>query len=136
MRALRAPLAGEESGRQVLAFGLVGTLTLATIDLVLSGRLTMFFDLAFITLCLGLGHLPRREAIFSVAFLPPLVLVLTFTVLGTLDPESLGHVEDGVLQSVIRGLTDHAAALAIGYALCLATLGLRQRSLVGPTRTG
>jgi hypothetical protein len=136
VRALRSPLPGEESGRQVLAFGVLATLAIATIDLTLSGRLTMFFDLAFITLCLGLGQLPRRDALFFVAFLPPLVLVLSFGVLGIVHPDGISQVEEGVLQSMIRGLTDHAAALAIGYGLCLATLGLRQRSLVGATRTG
>ena len=65
-----------------------------------------------------------------------MLLVLSFIVLGTVDPDGLGHVEDGVLQSVIRGLIDHAATLAIGYALCLATLGLRQRGPVATTRIG
>ena len=57
MRAVHAPL----PGRGVLLVGLTGTLAVASVDLFLSGRLTMFFDLSFITLCLWVGRLPARD---------------------------------------------------------------------------
>jgi hypothetical protein len=127
---------GQASARQVAAVGLLGTLTIALVDLALGGRLSMFFDLGFITLCLGLGLLPRRESSYVVAFAPPLVLMASFALIGVVDAGVVGHPDDGMVQSVITGLTNHAAPLAIGYALCLGALGLRQRSLVGATRTG
>lgn len=105
--------------------GLLGTLALAAADLLLSGRLTMFFDLGFITLCLGLGQLPSKDASYVVAFAPPLVLTLALAVLGAIDAEAVGHPDDGTVAAVIAGLTGHAAALAIGYALCLGALGAR-----------
>ena len=105
--------------------GLFGTLALAAVDLLLSGRLTMFFDLGFITLCLGLGRLPGKEASYVVAFAPPLVLTLAFAALGLIDAGAVGHADDGTFAAVIAGLTGHAAALGIGYALCLGGLGAR-----------
>jgi len=115
--------------------GIGVALAVATADLLMSGRLTMFFDLAFITLCLGLGQLPRRDALFVAAFAPPLVMVPTFALLGIVNPDGIGEAADGVLQTVLTGLTHHAAALAIGYALCLAALGARATSRVS-LRTG
>jgi len=119
----------------VAGAGLAGTLALALIDLLLGGQLSMFFDLGFITLCLGLGVLPRRDASYAAAFVPPLVLIVTFALLGAARPEAVGHPDDGIIEAVIAGLTVHAAALAIGYALCLAALGLRLRDPLSP-RTG
>ena len=125
MRAVPALQPGRSSGRRVLALGLAGTLTLAGIDLGLAGRLTMFFDLGFVTLCLGLGRLPSRRASYAVAFAPPALLVMVFGLLAVIDPGLLGHRGDDLLQAVIAGLTGHAAALAAGYALCLAALAAR-----------
>jgi len=131
VRALHAPL----PGRGVLLVGLTGTLAVASVDLLLSGRLTMFFDLAFITLCLWLGRLPARDASYVVAFVPPLLLVGVFAILGAVRPGLLEHPGDGVVQAVIAGLTDHAGALAVGYALCLGALGARLSGRLSP-RTG
>lgn len=119
----------------MLLVGLVGTLAVGSIDLLLSGRLTMFFDLAFITLCLWLGRLPARDASYVVAFVPPVLLVVFFAVLGGVRPGLLGHPGDGILQTVVAGLTDHAGALAVGYALCLGALGARLGGRLSP-RTG
>jgi len=119
----------------VVWLGLLGTLTLAAVDLLLSGRLTMFFDLGFITLCLGLGRLPGKEASYVVAFAPPLVLTTTFVVLGLIDADLLGHPDDGAFAAVMSGLTGHATALGIGYALCLVGLGARVTTGISP-RTG
>ena len=134
MRPWGVLVPGQGSGLRVLGVGLGSALLIALLDLVLTGRLTMFFDLSFITLCLGLGQLPRRDALFVVAFAPPAVLVAAFVFLGIVDPDTLGNHDDGVFQAVLTGLIHHAAALAIGYALCLAALGLRHRELA--TRTG
>ena len=125
MRAVPALQPGRSSGPRVLALGLASTLALAGVDLGLAGRLTMFFDLGFITLCLGLGRLPSRRASYAVAFVPPAILVVVFGLLGAFDPSLVGHRGDDLLQVVIAGLTGHAAALAVGYALCLAALAAR-----------
>jgi len=114
--------------------GIALTLAVAAADLLMSGRLTMFFDLGFITLCLGLGRLPARDASYVVAFAPPLVLTLALAILTVTGAEALGRPDDGTFAAVIAGLTGHAAALGIGYALCLGALGARV-SRVSP-RTG
>ena len=114
---------------------MVCCLATAGVDLVLSGRLTMFFDLVFITACLGLASRVRADAMFVACFAPPAVMVLAFAIIAVVDPGVVGQPDDGLLQSVIAGLTDHAAALAVGYALCLGALGVRQRDRLRP-RTG
>ena len=51
---------GHEPGRQVVALGLAVALTVVVVDLLLVGRLSLFFDLCFVVLCLGLAL--RRPA--------------------------------------------------------------------------
>jgi hypothetical protein len=43
---------GHEPGRQVVALGVALTLTAVSLDVLLVGRLTFFFDLCFVALCL------------------------------------------------------------------------------------
>jgi hypothetical protein len=119
----------------VLVLGVLGTLAIATVDLLLGGRLSMFFDLAFITLCLGLGLLPRPDASYGVAFVPPVVLVLAFALIAAVDPALVTDEAHGLGHAVLGGLSEHAGSLAVGYALCLAALGLRLRGGLSP-RTG
>jgi len=135
VQAPRLPVPGQESGPQVLVLGLGGCVGIVAVDLLLSGRLTMFFDLAFITLCLALTPLVRADGVFLACFLPPVMMVAVFGLVHLVDPEAIGNRDDGLLQSVIAGLTAHAAALAIGYAICLVALGLRLRGPLSP-RTG
>lgn len=97
-------------------------LALAGLDLLLGGRLSMFFDLAFISLCLGQAALVRDDHSFAASFGPPVQMIAAFIVLAVIDPTVLGQSHDSVVQSVIAGLTGHATALAIGYALFLVAL--------------
>lgn len=105
--------------------GPVAVLALAAVDLAMAGRLTMFFDLAFISLCLAQATTIRGDNgdnRMSAGFLPPLQLIGAFVVLALIDPTVLGQPHDSLVQNVIAGLTGHAAALAIGYGLFLAAL--------------
>lgn len=105
--------------------GPVAVLALAGLDLALAGRLTMFFDLAFISLCLAQAASIRGDngdSRMSAGFLPPLQLIGAFVVLAVIDSTILGKVHDSLVQNVIAGLTSHAAALAIGHGLFLAAL--------------
>lgn len=119
---------GVEPGRRVVVLGLAITLTVVAIDLLLGGELSLFFDLCFVALSLGLALAVRAGDFFTVGVLPPLLMVATFTLLGVVAPDAVAEAHDGVVQAVVSGLAIHSGALVAGYAACLATLALRQRA--------
>ena len=118
---------GREAGREVVALGLAVALTAIVVDVGLVGRVTFFFDLCFVALCVGLALAVRPTDFFTVGVLPPMIMVVVFTILGFSRPETIAHPEDGVIQAVVSGLSRHSAALVVGYLLCLACLAIRQR---------
>jgi hypothetical protein len=118
---------GREPGRQVVALGLAVALTAVVVDLALVGRISLFFDLCFIALCVALALVVRPTDFFTVGVLPPMIMVAVFTLLGITRPGVIAHPEDGVVQAVVSGLSRHSAALVIGYVLCLTCLAVRQR---------
>ena len=120
---------GNEPGRQVIALGLAVALTVVVIDLTVGEQLSLFFDLCFVVLCLGLALAVRPSDFFTVGVLPPLLMVSVFVLLGTVAPAAVAHRGDNVVQAVVSGLASHAGALVVGYGLCLGTLALRQRFL-------
>ncbi|MCW2845593.1 MAG: hypothetical protein JWN22_3509 [Nocardioides sp.] len=118
---------GREPGRQVVALGLAVALTAVTVDLALVGRISLFFDVCFVALCVGLALVVRPLDFFTVGVLPPMIMVVVFTLLGLTRPGMIAHPDDGVVQAVVSGLSRHSAALVLGYALCLTCLAVRQR---------
>lgn len=122
---------GREPGRQVIALGVALALTIVVIDVALVGRISLFFDLAFVAMCLALAIVVRPTDFFVVGVLPPLIMVGVFTLLGLSHPGVIAHPEDGVVQAVVSGLSHHSGALVVGYVLCLGVLAVRQK--VGAT---
>ncbi len=123
--------AGRESGRQVVALAVALALSALVVDLLLVGRVSIFFDLCFVALCVGVALLVRPTDFFVVGVLPPLVMLGVFTLVGLTRAEMIAEAEDGVVQAVLSGLSHHSLALLVGYALCLACLGVRHRALTG-----
>jgi len=119
---------GHEPGPQVVALGAALALTAVAVDLALVGRVSLFFDLCFIAVSLGLALVVRRADFFVVGVLPPLLMVGVFALLGLTRPAVIAHPEDGVVQAVVSGLSHHSGALVVGYLLCLGCLALRQRA--------
>lgn len=116
---------GHEPGRQVVSLGVALTLTAVSVDILLVGRLTLFFDLCFMVLCLGLAALVRRRDFFLVALLPPVLMTAVFGFVALVDRGAVADPGDSVLQAVVSGVATHGIALFIGYALCLGWLGWR-----------
>ncbi len=116
---------GREPGRQVVVLGVAVCLTAVCLDVLLVGRLTLFFDLCFMALCLGLAALVRRRDFFLVAVLPPLLMTGVFTFLALVARDTVGARDDSPLQAVVSGVATHGIALGVGYALCLAWLAWR-----------
>ena len=115
-----------------MALGVAGTLTAVSIDVALSGRLTQFFDLCFMALCLALAALVRRRDFFVVALLPPLLMIGVFTFVALVARDALADPGDSLVQAVVSGVVTHGIALFVGYALCLGWLGLAAAPLGRP----
>jgi hypothetical protein len=122
---------GREPGRQVVALGAALALTAVVIDVALVGRVSLFFDLCFVTMCVGLALAVRPPDFFTVGVLPPLIMVGVFTLLGLTRPAVIADPGDGVVQAVVSGLSHHSGALVAGYLLCLGCLAMRRRMLQG-----
>jgi hypothetical protein len=118
---------GRESGPQVIALGFALTLTAVSIDLLLSGSLSLFFDLTFVASCLLLARQVRPSDFFTVGVLPPLMMLGVFVLAGVVAPGLIAHPRDGVVQAVVSGLSVHAGALIAGYLLALGVLVHRAR---------
>jgi hypothetical protein len=90
----------------------------------MSGTLTMFFDLCFVTACLIGAMAIRRSDLFTAGVLAPLafaavVLVVAVAVDGA-------FVASGSLsKAFFTGLAAHAGALVAGYGVALAVVGGR-----------
>jgi hypothetical protein len=123
---------GREPGRQVVALGFALTLTAVSVDLLLSGSLSLFFDLSFVVACLLLAWAVRPDDFFTVGVLPPLMMLGVFALAGWVAPGLIAHPADGVVQAVVSGLSLHAGALVGGYLLALASLAYRARRLHQP----
>ena len=119
---------GREPGRAVVALGVAVALTAIVVNIALVGRVSMFFDLWFVVLCLGLAVLVRPGDFFTVGVLPPLIMVGSFVILAVDRPGAIASADDGLVQAVVSGLAHHSVALVCGYGLCLATLLARQRA--------
>ena len=101
------------------------------------GHLRLFFDLCFVVVCLGAALMVRPRDFFTVGVLPPLLMFGTMVVVALNGPKVIATAHDGVVQAVVTGLAHHSLALFAGYAVCLVTLLLRQRSaLTGGSTDG
>ena len=107
--------------------GVAVALTAVSIDILLTGRLTYFFDLCFIVMCLGLAALVRRRDFFAVALLPPLLMSRCSASSRWSARDAVAEPSDSLIQAVVSGVATHGVALVVGYALCLGWLGWRLR---------
>jgi hypothetical protein len=109
--------------RGVILASLLASLLCAVADCALTGTLTMFFDLCFITICLVGAMGVRREDLFTTAVLAPLALAAVVLMVAVGVPDAFGP---GPLSRVFFvGLAAHAGALVCGYGVALAVVGGR-----------
>ena len=118
---------GHEPGRQVVALGLALALTVVALDVGIGGRVGLFFDVAFVAVCLAAALLVRPDDFFTVGVLPPLIMLTVFALVAASRPVALARADDDLVQAVVTGLSHHAVALGLGYALCLLCLAVRER---------
>ncbi len=123
---------GRLSGRDVALAAAAATLLVVASDLVLTGRLSFFFDVTLVPLCLLAALAVRPRDFFWVAVLPPLLVLGTTVVLALSAHGAIADAGDGPVQSVVTGLATHGAATLACQALALAVLGVRRRVLAMP----
>lgn len=117
---------GREPGREMVALGVALALTAAALDLLVTGRVGVLFDLAFAGLCVALALAVRPRDFFTVGVLPPLLMLSTFLLLAMSRAEAIAKPDDGLVQAVVSGLSHHSVGLAVSYALALGVLFVRQ----------
>jgi len=111
----------------MVALGLALTLTVVALDVGIGGQVGLFFDLAFVVVCVIVALLVRPEDFFTVGVLPPLIMMTVFVLVGISDRVAIARYDDGLVQAVITGLSHHAVALGAGYAACLICLAVRDQ---------
>lgn len=121
---------GTESGRQVVTLGVAVMLSVVAVQHLTLGRLGLFFDLCFVTVCLALALRVRRESFYAVGLLPPLLMLGLLVLLALTAPGTVARPGDGVVQAVVAGFAHHAAGLAAGYAAALGALFWRRREFL------
>lgn len=126
--AVRPIWDGEARGSEVVALSVALTLTAATAEIAISGHLRLFFDVCFVAICLAAAMLVRPRDFFTVGVLPPLLMLGTMVLVALNGTQVIANRHDSVVQAVITGLAHHSVALFVGYAGCLITLVLRQRT--------
>ncbi len=95
-------------------------------NLLLTGDLSLVFDLAFVAFCLVAALAVRPRDFFVVGVLPPLLMLATITLLAVFARTAVADEVDSLIQAVVSGLAHHAGGLGAGYALALGVLALRQ----------
>jgi hypothetical protein len=120
---------GRRPGRLVAnAAGLVVSLVVL-LDLAVNGHLTLFFDVAFVLVCVAAALAVRPRDFFLIGVFPPLLMAGTFAVLAVLVRSRVADAGDGFLQAVVSGLAHHSGFLVVGYVMTLLLLALRQVAL-------
>lgn len=109
----------------VRAVGLAVVLV-ALVHVALDASLGMWFDLAFVALCVVAALWVHPRDFFTVGVLPPILLGVVVLLLAVLDRDTVARADDVLVQALVSGLAHRAIGLAIGYGLALAILSLRQ----------
>jgi hypothetical protein len=111
-------------GRGVVLMAGLATAGTAVLDFALTGRLSFFFDLTFVVICLVTAMAVRGHDLFTTGVLPPLLFGATVAVVTIAAPETI-IAAGNLSKTFLTGLTSHAGALAFGYGTALVTVAGR-----------
>lgn len=111
--------------RGLVALSAAAAAACVVLDLWLtSGRLTFFFDLSFVVVCLVAAMSVRPSDLFTAGVLPPLLFAGVIAVVSLAAPAAFQPAV-GVDKVFLTGLATHAFGLVAGYAVALLTLAAR-----------
>jgi hypothetical protein len=111
-------------GRGIIVSTALASAALAVLDLALVGRLSLFFDLSFVVVCLVAAMAVRPRDFFTAAVLPPLAFAGTIAGVALLWPDTIASGV-GYISTFLTGLATHALGLVFGYGVALLTVGAR-----------
>ena len=115
------------SGSRVTRLSVLLGLLLVGLNLALTRRLDLVFEIGFVLLCVGAALAVRPRDFFRVGVLPPLLLLGLVTLVALVDRSWVADADDSLAQAVVSGLTGQAGALLTGYLLALTVLTVRSR---------
>ena len=97
----------------------------AILDLALtSGRMTFFFDLCFVVICLVGTMAVRRDDLFTAGVLPPLLFAGVIATVAVAAPQAFESAP-GISKVFLSGLASHAPGLVGGYGVALVAVAAR-----------
>jgi hypothetical protein len=117
---------GRHPGRLVLRATTLLLLTVAGMNLLVTGSLGLPFDLVFIAACALVALWARPRDFFMIGVYPPIVLGALVITLAVVEPATVARADDPAGQAIVSGLAHQAWPLVIGYALTLGIIALRQ----------
>jgi len=120
---------GTRPGRQVATLASAAVLVIVIGNIVLTPRLNLAFDIAFVAICVAAALLVRPREFFVVGVLPPLLMLVAVLTVAVVARDAVAETGDGLIQAVVSGLAHHAGALVTGYGLTLVILALRQMAI-------
>ena len=113
----------QRSAREVTRLTVALLLTAAVADLLLTERLSLLFDLVFVSLCVGGALVVRHGERLGIALLPPLSMAGVVLLLAISRPEAIADADDGVIVRMTTGFaraTDARRCVTRGDVACFA----------------
>jgi hypothetical protein len=116
------------TARGIIAAAGAATLLFAVLDVALTGRVGLVFDMGFVIVCVTAALGFRPTDLYPAAVMPPLLFAATVGSVAVVAPATLVGQADGFGQGFMGGLAHNAGWLAAGYAGSLLTLAGRVAS--------
>jgi hypothetical protein len=113
------------TARGIVAAAGAAMLLLAVVEVALTGRVGLVFDMGFVIICVTAALSFRRTDLFTAAVMPPLMFVATVGSVALVAPAALARDAGGFGEGLLGGLAHNAGWLAAGYAGSLLTLAAR-----------
>jgi uncharacterized protein DUF6542 len=111
-------------GRGVILSTAIATAACAVLDLAVVGRLSFFFDVSFVVICLVAAMAVRPRDLFTAAVLPPLAFAAAIGGVAYFWPQAV-LAGSSLGRTFLTGLAAHAYGLVGGYGAALVTVAAR-----------
>jgi hypothetical protein len=115
------------AGSRVTRLAVLAGLVVLVLDLAITRRLTLVFDIGFVLVCVGAALAVHPRDFFHVGVLPPLLLLGLVSLVAIANSGWVAEPGDGFVQAVVSGLAHRATGLLAAYLLALGVLMIRQR---------
>lgn len=115
------------AGSRVTRLAVLAGLVVLVLDLAVTRRLGVMFDIGFVLVCVGAAIAVHPRDFFHIGVLPPLLLLGLISLLAIVHAGWVAEQGDGFVQAVVSGLAHRATGLLAAYLLALGVLAIRQR---------